>query len=56
MTPEGHLKILDAETIAKIRCRVAAAPAPSPEVIAELRPIPAPAMAVVERLSRQISC
>lgn len=47
MTQEERLKILGAEAVAAIHRRVAAAPPPSPEVTAELRPILAPAMARV---------
>ncbi|MFG2692781.1 hypothetical protein [Kitasatospora sp. NPDC048407] len=47
MMREERLKILGAETVAAIHRRVAAAPPPPPELIAELRPILAPAMEVV---------
>jgi hypothetical protein len=44
VTPADHLRLLGPELLAEIRRRAAAAPPPSPELIAELRPILAPAM------------
>ncbi len=47
MNREERFRILGAETIAEIHRLVAAAPPPSPELLAELRPILAPALARV---------
>ncbi|MFG3051799.1 hypothetical protein ACGFZP_12740 [Kitasatospora sp. NPDC048239] len=47
MTPADHLRLLGPQLLAEIRRRAAAAPPPSAEVVAELRPILAPAMARV---------
>lgn len=53
MTPADHLRILGAETLAEIHLRVAAAPPPDAEVIAELRPILAPAYQELANASDQ---
>jgi hypothetical protein len=47
MTPEDHLRILGPAYLAEIRRKAAAAPAPTPEVAADLRQVLAPAMARV---------
>lgn len=47
MTPEDHLRILGPTYLAEIRRRAEAAPPPSPELIDQLRPTLAPAMARV---------
>lgn len=53
MTPEEHLRILGPELLAEIRCRAAAAPPPTRELIDELRPILAPAMQRVKAKKAQ---
>ncbi|MEV8324614.1 hypothetical protein [Kitasatospora sp. NPDC056731] len=44
MTRAERLAILGAATVAEIHHRVEAAPPPTPELIAELRPVLAPAL------------
>jgi hypothetical protein len=44
MTEAQRLAILGPDTMAEIRRRVAAAPPPSAELLAELRPVLAPAL------------